>query len=197
MFRQVVGSLFALAGKYADQWSAVDRVVDPPTFGLRAAFSVEPVNVSLTRLTWKFVEGYVRHQGLWREVMAEETFGEVLGAIEEASERPGGMPVTAELWIRIVYDFLVAYNSRRVDSGPLLDALIPLYFARTAAFVHEVAELTNEKAEEAVDDVVDAAIRLKPTLRARWRKEGVPERSLAEHSVPEGEPVEELASGSV
>jgi hypothetical protein len=168
-------------------------VVEPPTFGLPAAFTAEPVGVSVERLVRKFAEGRERYRDLWRTALARATLDE----LEGSSTRTDDRGIDRVLWIRIVYDFLVAYNSRRVDSGPLLDALIPLYFARTAAFVHEVAELTNEKAEEAVDDVVDAAIRLKPTLRARWRKEGVPERSLAEHSVPEGEPVEELASGSV
>jgi glucosylglycerate synthase len=197
MFRQVVGSLFALAGKYADRWGAVQSVEDPPTFGLRAAFSVEPVNVSLTRLTWKFVDGYVRHQELWRDVMSEETFRSVVAAIEEAGERATGMSLSAELWIRIVYDFLVAYNSRQVDAEHLLDALIPLYFARTAAFVHDVEHLDNDETERAVDEVVDAATRLKPSLVARWHAERVPERTLAEQPVPEGKPVEELASGSV
>src|SRR5438105_7090250 len=40
MFRQVVGSLFALAGEYREAWAGVDGVVDRPTLGLGAAFSV-------------------------------------------------------------------------------------------------------------------------------------------------------------
>jgi glycosyltransferase involved in cell wall biosynthesis len=197
MFRQVVGSLFALAGQYRDRWSAVDGVVDPPTFGLRAAFSVEPVSVSLTRLTWKFIEGYVRHESLWREVMSEETMSEVVRSIDEASERQEGFRLDGELWIRIVYEFLIAYNRRRADPELVLDSLIPLYFARTASYVQEVAELTNEEAETAVDSLVDVAVRFKPYLERGWQKESVPERSLADQPVGEGRPVEELAPGSV
>ena len=196
MFRQVVGSLFALAGRYADRWASVHAVADPPTFGLRSAFSVDPVAVSLTRLTWKFVEGYARHHILWRDVMAEDTFREVLAAIEEASERPTGLSLGPELWIRIVYEFLVAYNSRRADAEALLDALIPLYFARTATYVHEVANMTDEEAEAAIDEVADAAVRLKPYLVQRWDAERVPERTLAEQPVMQGQPVEELAAGT-
>src|SRR5918996_4330135 len=61
MFRQVVGSLFALAGRHHDRWVEVDAVERPPTFGFRAAFWAEPVAVSIPRLTWRFVDGYVRH----------------------------------------------------------------------------------------------------------------------------------------
>jgi len=193
MFRQVVGSLFALAGEYRDRWAAVDALVDPPTFGMRSAFSVEPVNVSLARLTWKFVQGYVQYESTWREVMSDASMAEVVRSIEEASERAAGFELPSDLWIRMVYEFLIAYHRRRVDPELLLDSLIPLYFARTASWAQEVASLTNEEAEAVVDDVVDDAVRLKPFLEHGWREESMPERSLAEQPVGEGKPVEELA----
>jgi hypothetical protein len=197
MFRQVVGSLFALTGKYHDRWAGVRTIADPPTFGLRSAFSVEPVPVSLNRLVWKFVDGYMRYQTLWRDVLSEQSLGEVLRRISDAGERGAEFSLPAELWIRIVYEFLVAYNARQADPEALLDSLIPLYFARTASFVHEVEDCTNEEAEAAVDAVADAALRLKPSLEEAWIETGIPERTLAEQPVPEGEPVEELASGTV
>jgi hypothetical protein len=195
MFRQVVGSLFALAGKYHDRWMAVDRVVDAPTFGLGATFSVEPVNVSLTRLTWKFVEGYVRYEDLWRRVMTVETFSEVLGCISAAAESRIGFTLPADLWFRIVYEFLVAYNARSVDPSELVDSLIPLYFARTASYVQEVADDSNEEADRKVDAFVDVALQFKPYLVRRWRQESVPARRLADQPVPEpARPMHEVAS---
>jgi glycosyltransferase involved in cell wall biosynthesis len=185
MFRQVVGSLFALAGTYREPWMTVDGVMEPPTFGLRAAFSVEPINVSLTRLIWKLVEGYVRHQETWRQVMTVETYAEVLGSISEASERPAGFSLPIDLWFRIVYEFLVAYNRRRVDPGELLDSLIPLYFARTASYVQEVTDLTTEDAGPVVDGYVDVALQYKPYLARRWEHEHVPVRDLSDQPVPE------------
>ena len=197
MFRQVVGSLFALAGKYRDHWADVHDLIEPTTFGLRSAFSVEPVPVSVSRLVWKFADGYARYQSLWREILSDETHADLIRAITEAGDRAAGLSLSPELWIRVVYDFLVAYNVRRVDPEELLDSLIPLYFARTAAFVEEVRGLTNEETEAAVDAVVDAAIGLRPSLERVWEEAHVPERTLAEQPVPEGEPVKELASGSV
>ena len=197
MFRQVVGSLFALAGEYRAAWSGVEGIREPPTFGLRSAFSVEPVSVSLTRLTWKFVRGYVQYERVWREVLSLESMAEVVRSIEEASERAAGFELPAELWIRIVYEFLLAYHRRRVDPELLLDSLIPLYFARTASYVVEVSDRTNEEAEAAVDSLVDAAVRLKPELERGWREDAPPERSLAEQPVGEGHPVEELAPDAV
>jgi glucosylglycerate synthase len=197
MFRQVVGSLFALAGEYRDQWAAVDAVVDPPTFGLRASVSVEPVSVSLTRLTWKFVEGFVRYEDLWREVLSGDTMADVVASITEASERQEGFHLSAETWIRIVYEFLLAYHRRRLDPELVLDSLIPLYFARTASYVQDVVDLSNEEAEASIDSLVDLAMQFKPGLDKAWREEPMPERTLADQPVGEGRPVEELAPDAV
>jgi glycosyltransferase involved in cell wall biosynthesis len=196
MFQQVVGSLFALAGKYPEKWMGSTQMTEPPTFGLRSAYAVEPVEVSLIRLTWKFVEGYVRNLELWREVLSAETLAEVARAIDEAGDRPEGLSLPAEVWIRAVYDFLVAYNSRAHDPQSLVDALIPLYFARTATFVQEVAGLSDEEAEARVDALVQTAVDLKPELESRWQEAAVPQRTLAEQPVGQGEPVQELAFGS-
>jgi glycosyltransferase involved in cell wall biosynthesis len=192
MFRQVVGSLFALAGRYRHRWVTDDRVVTPPTFGFPAAYSAEPIEVSVTRLHWKFVDGYVRNRGLWGKVLSSESMETLDRAVSQASERRGGLVLEPDGWLRIVYDFLIAYNTRVEEPGPLLDALIPLYFARTATFIAEVAEDSQEQAEVRVEAMVEAAIRLRPYLEQRWQEEAVPARPLQEQPVPteEGEDVE-------
>ena len=136
------------------------------------------------------MDGSVRHQSLWRQIMAEETFDGVMGAIREASENPRGLVLAPYLWFRIVYDFLVAYNLRDTEPAALLESLIPLYFARTASFVHETAEDTDEDAEERINGLVAVALDLKAYLLRRWRERGVPERKLADQTLPQA-PIEE------
>jgi len=183
MFRQVVGSLFALAGRYQDRWLEVDSVTTPPTFGFRAAYSAEPVEVSVPRLTWKFVDGYVRHHELWRRVLSAEVMESVERAVAEASDSGRGLVVDDRLWIRTVYDFLVAYNARDEEPGLLVDSLIPLYFARTATFVEETRDDSFEEAEAKVEAAVDVAVELKPSLLKRWREGAVPARLLVDQPV--------------
>jgi hypothetical protein len=190
MFRQVVGSLFALAGRYRDRWEHVTEVFDPPAFGLPAVAAAEPVNVSLPRLVWKFVDGSVRHQALWRQIMAGETFDGVMRAIREAGEDQRGLVLPPYLWFRIVYDFLVAYNLGEADPGKLLESLTPLYYARTASFFQEALDDTDERAEERINAMVDVALELKPYLVRRWLERGVPARELDDRPVPR-EPMEE------
>lgn len=193
MFRQVVGSLFALAGRYRDRWWDIDEIVQPPTFGFRAAFSADPVQVSIPRLTWKFVEGYIRHRLLWRRVLSEECMTGVDELVTRASESGRGLVLDAELWTKIVYDYLVAYNARIEAPGPLLDSLIPLYFARIATFVEATKEDDAEQAEEKVQERMEQCVSLKPYLRQRWTELAVPSRPLTDQPVPqEGETSEGL-----
>jgi glucosylglycerate synthase len=174
MFRQVVGSLFTLAGRYADRWWSVEDAERPPTFGIRAAFATEPVDVSLGRLTWSFVNGWVQHQDLWRGVLSEGSMRGLEEAVADAADDPRGLTIEAELWLRIVFDYLAAYNAGDADPEALLDSLIPLYFARTASFVQEARDDDEDQAEARVEAGVDLAVRLKPYLRERWSEAGLP-----------------------
>jgi glycosyltransferase involved in cell wall biosynthesis len=174
MFRQVVGTLFTLAGRYRERWWDVEAVEDVATFGFPAEYAVEPVDVSLRRLTWKFVDGYVQHRDVWREALSEEALAGVEEAVSRASEDSRGLVVEPELWFRIVYDYLIAHQAGELDRGDLLDSLIPLYYARTATFVETAREDTDEEAEARVEAGVDVAVSLKPYLKERWTPVAVP-----------------------
>ncbi|HEV2931022.1 MAG TPA: hypothetical protein VGW74_20255, partial [Propionibacteriaceae bacterium] len=176
MFRQVVGTLFTLAGRYRERWWDVEKVEDVPTFGFPAEYAVEPIEVSLRRLTWKFVDGYVQHRDVWREALSEEALAGVEEAVRKASEDSRGLVVEPELWFRIVYDYLIAHQAGELDRSDLLDSLIPLYYARTATFVETAREDTDEEAEERVEAGVDVAVSLKPYLKRRWPAVAVPGR---------------------
>ncbi|HEU4398402.1 MAG TPA: glycosyltransferase [Actinomycetota bacterium] len=176
MFRQVVGSLFALAGRYVDRWTQGTGITPVPTFGFRTATSTEEIRVNTDRLLWRFVEGYVAWQDVWSEVLAPEHLGGVRDAIHQASERPEGFVLPVELWARICYDYLLAYNAQAIDHDRLASSMIPLYFGRTATFVNESADDTPEQAEERVESFAEVFLAAKPYLIERWSGRGRPRR---------------------
>jgi glucosylglycerate synthase len=183
MFRQVVGSLFALAGPFSDRWSDVERMTSVPTYGFRAATSAEEIRIKSGRLTWRFIEGYMKYEKLWRDVLAAETLKAVVRATDEAAEKTEGFVLPADLWAHIVYDYLVAFSAAEVDSSTLLDSMIPLYFARTATFVQEASGDDQDAAEERIARYADLFLERKPYLIRRWAEAGV-QRTLAEQTVP-------------
>jgi glucosylglycerate synthase len=172
MFRQVVGSLFALAGRYADRWLSADHVRPVPTFGFRSSTTAEAINVNTNRLLWNFVEGYVSYQKIWRQVLAAENLAGVMDSIHEASERPEGFVMPVDLWSRICYDYLIGYNTQVIDQSRLIDSLIPLYFGRTATFVNEVREDTPEAAEHRIEGYAEVFHQTKGYLSRRFSESG-------------------------
>jgi glycosyltransferase involved in cell wall biosynthesis len=183
MFRQVVGSLFALAGRYADRWSEPSEIAAVRTFGFRTATATEEVRINLDRLMWRFVEGYVAWQDVWSQVLAPEHLGGVKDAIHQASERPEGFVLPVELWARICYDYLLAYNAQVIDHDRLLSSMIPLYFARTVSFANEVAGDSPEQAEARVESFAEVFRAAKPYLIECWSQRGR-SRRLREQRVP-------------
>ena len=75
--------------------------------------------------------------------------------------------ISGDLWARAVYDILAA-SQRREDSETLARALLPLYFARVAAFIDEVKGLDQAGAEQIVEQQAIAFERAKPYLVERW-----------------------------
>ena len=115
--------------------------------------------------------------------LAAQHFDGVKEAIHQASERPEGFVLPVELWARICYDYLVAYNAQVIDHDRLVSSMILPYFARTATFVREAADDTPEQAEERIASFAEVFLAAKPYLVERWRVAGRPRR-LGDQRVP-------------
>jgi glucosylglycerate synthase len=174
MFRQVVGSLYDLAGRFAERWWEVEGAEAPATLGFPAEFSAAPVEVSVPRLHRKFAEGSVEHRERWDRILSAASMEAIERAVAETSESGGAPVLEAEAWTRILYDYLVAHRAEVLPSEELLDSMIPLYFARTATFVDETRNASPDEAERRIQEGTDLAVQLKPYLRDRWREAGLP-----------------------
>jgi glucosylglycerate synthase len=83
---------------------------------------------------------------------------------------PGDFHFSAELWIRCLYDSLVAFNRPGVDRERILAGLTPLYFGRTAGFISDTLGMTTDQAERVVEDQARQFEELKPYLVVRWNQ---------------------------
>ena len=86
----------------------------------------------------------------------------------EATDDPAAFHFPSELWVRCLYDALVAYQRPDADRERLLAALTPLYFGRTAGFISDTLELTTDQAERVIDAQAREFEELKPYLVSRW-----------------------------
>ena len=169
MFRQVVGTLFRLAGRYEDRWLRVRGSHQIPEYGFERVIAPEHINVNHAKLIDNVEQARLTQNNVWEEMLAPEQFERVM-AMELPSDRPSDFHFSAELWIRCLYDTLVAFHRPGADHERLLAALTPLYFGRTAGFISDTLEMTTDQAERVIADQARQFEELKPYLVGRWRE---------------------------
>jgi glycosyltransferase involved in cell wall biosynthesis len=168
MFRQVVGTLFSLAAHYEDRWLRVRGSHAIPEYGFERVIAPEPIDVNHEKLIDNFENARLSQRDAWRSMLADEQLERVMSL--EIPPSPADFHFPAELWIRCLYDTMVAFNRPGADHDQVLAALTSLYFARTAAFIAETLEMTTDQAERVIDAQAREFEELKPYLVSRWRE---------------------------
>jgi hypothetical protein len=166
MFRQVVGTLFRLAGHYEDRWMRVKGSHPIPEYGFERVVAPEEVKVNHAKLIDHLDQARITQREVWADMLTAEQLERVMTL--EIPEVPSNFHFSAELWIRCLYDTLVAFNRPGADRERLLAGLTPLYFARTAGFISDTLDMTTDQAERVIDDQARQFEELKPYLVTRW-----------------------------
>jgi len=166
MLVQVVSAVFDLMENYEDRWKAVEGAEDVPLFGFPHGVGLEPVNVNVRRMVSIFRQG-VRDLGeVWARALEEETLDRVT-ALDDPREEAFLFPDS--LWVRVVYDFALAYRRGALNREQLLRSLVPLYLGRTASFVLQNRDSGAEEVEESIRALAEEFVREKDYLRERWK----------------------------
>lgn len=166
MFTQVVGSLMSLTEKHYDAWKGCAGSSDVPTFGFKYSAGVEPVRVNIERMVNAYRVGVKNLKDVWAKVVGKDA----IDAFEEIAKK-GGTPefhFPRELWVRTVFDYLLAFHHKKLPDDHLLGSLVPLYFGKTASFFIEASDFTDEEAEAEVDRTAEEYENQKKYLLERW-----------------------------
>jgi hypothetical protein len=165
MLVQVVSSVFDLMVTYYPRWAAVAGAGEVPLFGFPHGVGLEPVRVNVARMLGVFRQGVLELDEIWRLVLDPETRG-AIAVLAAASDAAFRLP--DPLWVRVVYQFALAWRGRALQRELLLRSLVPLYLGRTASFVLQNAEAGADEVETAIRALADEFVRQKPWLRERW-----------------------------
>jgi hypothetical protein len=165
MFTQVVSSVYRLMEEYQTLWKEVKGSQPIPSFGFRYEVGLEPISVNLERMIANFRLG-VRDLGdIWEQVLPPE-IGMRLRSIGQLSDE--GFSFPHDLWVRIVYDFAIAYHEGSVHREHLLKSMIPLYLGRVASFVKENQKSSAGEVEGEIESLCQAFEKMKTYLVERW-----------------------------
>jgi hypothetical protein len=165
LLAQSVGGAFALMEREPSLWldgqGGARGAGDGPPGPIDGGPAVE-----VSRLLEAFRRGVRDLMPIWESVLAPETLGDLVSL--EAGD-PDTFRFPDELWARVIYDAALGHHYGVLYREHLLRALVPIYLARTAAFI--LATRARSAAEdgaalEAVGAAFEAA---KPYLRDRWR----------------------------
>jgi len=168
MFRQVVGTLFKLAGRYEDRWLRVRGSHAIPEYGFERVVAPEEVTVNHAKLVDNFEDARLTQRDVWAAMLSAEQLERVMTL--DLDGEPSAFHFSTELWVRCLYDTLVAFHRPGADRERLLAALTPLYFGRTAGFISDTLDMTTDQAERVIGDQARQFEELKPYLVTRWRQ---------------------------
>jgi hypothetical protein len=167
MFKQVVGTIFNLMDIYSENWLTVKGSRPTAIFGFESEFAPSPLNVDVTNLINKFKDNVQEHLPVWEKVLEAENYQKIL---EVAKMEPSHFELPIELWVRSLFDFAVAYRNLTdgLSSDQIIEALVPIYYAKIASFVSKTINLDSHQAEEVINDQCAVFEKLKPYLLERW-----------------------------
>jgi len=168
MFRQVVGTLFGMMGRYEERWKAVVGSQPTAMYGQPIEAEPEPVPVTLSAMIDKLRAGVEESGVLWQRILTAENLAAV-GEIAALSNEDYRFP--ADRWARTVFDFAVAYNKSGLEPAEVIGAMTPLYYGRTAGLVKQSQEMNpTEFEQQVIQAQAQTFEQLKPYLIERWER---------------------------
>ncbi|MDD5748412.1 MAG: hypothetical protein PHP64_05120 [Actinomycetota bacterium] len=165
MFRQVTGTIFGLMKAYRERWIKVKGSVPAPVLGEECKEEPGGGGVSYENLLDHFRKGFEELAAAWKSIMRAENFAQVSHAYNLGDEE---FEFTSSLWARTVYDFAIAFNFYPLDKTRVVDALLPIFCARTAYFMRKTMKLSSFESEIEVERTAETFEVLKGYLRAYW-----------------------------
>jgi len=89
---------------------------------------------------------------------------------QEMAEAVAAFHFPDDVWVRVIYDLVVAARDAGPNVESMVAALVPIYFGRVGSFVVENRDVTTAQAEDRVERQAREFELLKPYLVARWNE---------------------------
>jgi hypothetical protein len=159
LLTMVAGSLFSDVETRATYWQRARTQATVMGSG-PLAFSAEPPRPDVTTMIETFRIGYKNLSEIWSLVLPPNS---LLGLKKLSILEEQNFFMPDALWVRIVYDFLLAWRLRTINRAHLLGALAPLYLAWVAGYI------LGDRKEAHIEALATTFDSDKPYLVSRWR----------------------------
>jgi len=163
--RQTIGSLFSCLESTFPAWSKISGSESISTAGPEFEVSDDVLRVNRKQLKQMFSEGVAELRSILESILTPSTLENLRQSAEsdEASFR-----VSAELWVKTVYEFAASYYKSVINRDHLVQALVPLYRGRMLTFLTENRTASSEEVARNIENLCLEFERLKPYLLELW-----------------------------
>lgn len=186
MFREVVGTIFALMEENVPFWSAIaGKTVTPPSLGEATGQPPEVIIVDYQQLVDYFRSGYRNFGSVWKNIIEPEDF-KVLESLARSRSKKKRLILPLESWVRIVYRYAAYCSTAERQRMKIIDTMIPLYNAEVASLVAELENMSHEEAEAYYDNQARMFEKMKPYLLDIWPKKEPEPVTAPEQEAPQG-----------
>ncbi|HUU13239.1 MAG TPA: glycosyltransferase [Terriglobia bacterium] len=165
MLLQVVGSVFNLMETYAGVWRAMEGSQQAPLFGFPFEVGLEPVPINMPRMLAAFGQGCRDLRSIYEKVISPDSLARLT---ECAGQPPASFALPPEVWVKVIFDFALAYHRRTIDREHLLKSLTPLYLGWVASFARQTENETAAQVEDRIEELCSVYEQLKPQLITQW-----------------------------
>jgi glycosyltransferase involved in cell wall biosynthesis len=167
MFTQVISSLFTFMETYAKSWRPVTSTDVVPNFGFRFEVGLEPINVNIERMINNYKLGIESLNSFLDAILLK---AEIEKLRDLAKKDSGDFFLSDELWVKIVYDFALAFHHKIWPADQLMKSMIPIYLGRTASFVIDNRDSSADEVETKIENLCQQFEAQKPYLLDNWDK---------------------------
>jgi hypothetical protein len=167
VFRQVVGSLFTCLELHESYWLRREVSEPVPSFGAGPDTPVDVPGVDPTAMVQSFRAGVRDLAPVLQGILG----GGTLERIVASAQSDGAVYYPDDLWTSSMYEAAAAYRRNAMHREHLVQALVPLYLGRTAAFVAENAGRDPATVEQALEALCRLYESAKPELVRQWSSE--------------------------
>jgi hypothetical protein len=163
---QVLGPIFLETERNAPFWQKLRGSQPILTVGKSEPLTEESSAVDVSRMIESFHLGFRNLQEIWNQALSPAT---IIGMKKLTRLAPDQFHMPDELWVRIIYDFALAFRLRVINRDHLLRALTPAYLAWVASYALEVKDWNPKAIEERIERLCGVFEAEKPYFQSRWR----------------------------
>ena len=162
MFTQVVNTAFGILLSNKDKWVIESGSKDLPIYGKGKMGKPQELAVN-----YKGMKEASRYEfSINKRILGRGLSSDVYSRLEHMYKK-GKIKIDADLWSKIIYDVLHAYDT--TDMGPdLVEALKSLYFGRSLTFIKDTMDMTYQESEEEIKKQAKVFVKNKNYLLAKY-----------------------------